>query len=507
MSSKLRVVSPFEKAKNDAAVEEILVAFAAHCAASFKEGTVEGDVARFVTIVASRNDRDKRIALVDCGVVASKYNAAVAKLRGAALSAATQERKGKPTTELQKVLIRVAGQLLTVAKGELRFLAPQEPVAPAEPKQRMAVMLGTDVEHSDTHPFKISRRRRGADGMVDAGKPASAEVVLAALQSTNPATAPELLNRFMPRSSKEGDVELFGVWPKTPGSSSPYSLSLRFVDATTGGIIEMHATNPHLVRAMSKRDPKTRKRELTESGKMVDERITAKIKDLLRQRDAKATPEEAEWLRDIFVCCHVNTCRHSSGFMASKETVPDIESIRCPDGHTPTCSRCMQQSHFGDCRVMASLDEETRAFVVANSKPCPSCRNAVMKNNGCNHMTCRCGQHFCWRCLHQFPATIGWVAHDSGDGVCTMRAGVYDGAQAPATVGGGWGGLGGAGAGGAAAPAAVAAAVRVAAVEAAFAEWDAGVGAQMFADAAALDDESEDEPPPGWDSDSEDEMD
>ena len=31
-------------------------------------------------------------------------------------------------------------------------------------------------------------------------------------------------------------------------------------------------------------------------------------------------------------------------------------------------------------------------------KQCPSCLFWVEKNKGCDHMTCRCGYEFCFRC-------------------------------------------------------------------------------------------------------------
>lgn len=31
-------------------------------------------------------------------------------------------------------------------------------------------------------------------------------------------------------------------------------------------------------------------------------------------------------------------------------------------------------------------------------KQCPSCKFWVEKNKGCDHMTCRCGYEFCFRC-------------------------------------------------------------------------------------------------------------
>ena len=31
-------------------------------------------------------------------------------------------------------------------------------------------------------------------------------------------------------------------------------------------------------------------------------------------------------------------------------------------------------------------------------KQCPYCKFWVEKNEGCNHISCKCGNHFCYRC-------------------------------------------------------------------------------------------------------------
>ncbi|KAI8883511.1 hypothetical protein K501DRAFT_184309, partial [Backusella circina FSU 941] len=43
-----------------------------------------------------------------------------------------------------------------------------------------------------------------------------------------------------------------------------------------------------------------------------------------------------------------------------------------------------------------------------NWSRCPTCKHMVEKNNGCNHITCRCGTQFCYRCgsLYSFNRCV-----------------------------------------------------------------------------------------------------
>ena len=63
------------------------------------------------------------------------------------------------------------------------------------------------------------------------------------------------------------------------------------------------------------------------------------------------------------------------------------------------CLKCTKASHGGECD---QLDEATAQLIRDNTRPCPRCMAPVEKNGGCNHMSCRCGAHFCWTCNQSY---------------------------------------------------------------------------------------------------------
>lgn len=64
---------------------------------------------------------------------------------------------------------------------------------------------------------------------------------------------------------------------------------------------------------------------------------------------------------------------------------------------------CKHGVYHGETECESSIDEITEAAIAADSKRCPGCRSPIFKSSGCNHMTCRCGVHFCWVCSQELP--------------------------------------------------------------------------------------------------------
>jgi hypothetical protein len=64
---------------------------------------------------------------------------------------------------------------------------------------------------------------------------------------------------------------------------------------------------------------------------------------------------------------------------------------------------CMHGVYHGNTECERSMDEISELAIAADSKRCPGCRSPISKSSGCNHMTCRCGVHFCWVCSQELP--------------------------------------------------------------------------------------------------------
>ena len=85
---------------------------------------------------------------------------------------------------------------------------------------------------------------------------------------------------------------------------------------------------------------------------------------------------------------------------------PGEFNFLCPMCNKNYCLNCKDEWHRGmtcqqykDSRDVNKLDNAFFQFVKgAKFKMCPKCKFWVEKNQGCNHMKCRCGADFCYLC-------------------------------------------------------------------------------------------------------------
>jgi len=114
---------------------------------------------------------------------------------------------------------------------------------------------------------------------------------------------------------------------------------------------------------------------------------------------------DQEWLAKNTKHCPTPDC--SFAFMNDQEVQ---QSFKCPQCSHTYCSNCLKSHSTKMTCTQAEEDlkltgNKTRAeqadneWKRQNSKKCPQCRADIQKNEGCNHMTCKCRYQFCWVCL------------------------------------------------------------------------------------------------------------
>lgn len=80
-----------------------------------------------------------------------------------------------------------------------------------------------------------------------------------------------------------------------------------------------------------------------------------------------------------------------------------------------TCADCVERAALIE---VARLEAEaarggaaaggrgSKLIVATFMRPCPGCTAMVLKAGGCDHITCNCGTHWCWRCGKVFPYNV-----------------------------------------------------------------------------------------------------
>ena len=89
----------------------------------------------------------------------------------------------------------------------------------------------------------------------------------------------------------------------------------------------------------------------------------------------------------------------------------EIRILQCPSCFSSICSACDDDAHEGltckerrDQKDFSVQDRLFNEWANVHGKRCPECKSVVEKISGCNHITCRCGAHFCWTCGMTFRA-------------------------------------------------------------------------------------------------------
>lgn len=116
---------------------------------------------------------------------------------------------------------------------------------------------------------------------------------------------------------------------------------------------------------------------------------------------------------DIIAFCQDPQCRLSTvGFIIDGELgalqgrAKDVHhrERKCPQCAISWCNECKvvpyhdKQICPGPIVVDVTLSVEEAIAYRRDNKACPKCAVTTFRIDGCDHMRCRCGTHWCWRC-------------------------------------------------------------------------------------------------------------
>ncbi|TKA61892.1 hypothetical protein B0A55_11799 [Friedmanniomyces simplex] len=93
------------------------------------------------------------------------------------------------------------------------------------------------------------------------------------------------------------------------------------------------------------------------------------------------------------VYCYDARCNR---FIPATTVNPDNDVATCPDCDRTTCAICKGPSHTGDCPNDTALQQLVNTANTEQWQRCLDCKRFVKLEQGCNHMTCPCGAHFCY---------------------------------------------------------------------------------------------------------------
>ncbi|KAL1871912.1 hypothetical protein Daus18300_004546 [Diaporthe australafricana] len=93
--------------------------------------------------------------------------------------------------------------------------------------------------------------------------------------------------------------------------------------------------------------------------------------------------------------CHKQDCRK---YIAPEKVDKDTGVGFCDSCWGGTCALCHRYPHIGTCRKDFTEKAMENVLIYKGWKRCQQCGGIVEKLTGCNHMTCNCGEEFCYVC-------------------------------------------------------------------------------------------------------------
>jgi hypothetical protein len=135
-----------------------------------------------------------------------------------------------------------------------------------------------------------------------------------------------------------------------------------------------------------------------------------------------------EHLPQEFKYCTTPDCRQVYRCAKSQTSLV----LHCPSCLSAICTSCHEEAHEGMTCAERKLHNDPaeqerlndQLAMQSGFKRCPECTVWIEKDEGCNHMSCRCGAHICWVCMKVFTRDTIY------DHMSAAHGGIYGGIEA-----------------------------------------------------------------------------
>ena len=128
-------------------------------------------------------------------------------------------------------------------------------------------------------------------------------------------------------------------------------------------------------------------KQLKIDGKLNDPAITNSKSEFYMDPQAFAMKEYA-----FFLCFN---CKEPY-FYGANECGDNEEKLNENNIESRLCSKCYERKLQ---KIRKRNEKEFEKWKLKkNVRKCPSCSRDIQKADGCDHMTCICGSHWCWIC-------------------------------------------------------------------------------------------------------------
>lgn len=170
--------------------------------------------------------------------------------------------------------------------------------------------------------------------------------------------------------------------------------------------------NRHILKDMNEKD------FVTYSDLQLQTEMNAKDEDLIKCSNPKC--------HAVFTDKNNKRPGFFASFMQYFQDEDDANKIHCLRCDALTCKSCKDQYHESiSCEEFKKLspeDKDKKMFDAVNVKmgnrKCPGCEAWIERNEGCNHMTCKCGAQICYRCGVPYLDTAAGKARGKSNCKC-----------------------------------------------------------------------------------------